>query len=128
MKRDFTNNFPIKKVIPGFITLIFLLPTGTLQSGNRSDTNKVAIGKTKTPFPVVIEENEKQHGSGFENNDRLLQAEKKAGGKNGNWMLPPVVVLIYLGKKKSLKGVCKGIGKLIKNARLQMMAYFRRQK
>src|SRR5688572_12897979 len=80
MKRDFTNNFPIKKVIPGFITLVFLLPTGTLQSGNRSDTNKVAIGKTKTPFPVVIEENEKQDGSGFENNDRLLQAEKKAGG------------------------------------------------
>ena len=112
MKQVLTNTFPIKKMIHGFLTIVFLLPTGTVQSGTRTDTNKVAIDKTK---PLEnFEEAKKPDSCEFENETPLLRQGKRPGDKNGNGLLPQVVVLIFIGKKKQLKGAFEGIGKLMK--------------
>jgi hypothetical protein len=123
MKKVLTNTFPIKKMIHGFLTIVFLLPTGTVQSGTRSDTNNVAIDKTK---PLEnIEKTAKQDSCAAENDTPLVMREKNPGGKNGNWIMPPVVILVYFGKKKQLKGMFGGIGKLMKGIGKQVKKWFK---
>lgn len=116
MKENLTNAFPIKKVIHWFLTFIFLLPSGTLQSGVRSDTNKVAIGKTKLPAGQAADE-PKPASSGPEYEVPQLKPQKKADDKTGNWLLPQVVVLVYFGKKKQIKVLSASIGKMMKQAK-----------
>lgn len=113
MKQVLTNTFPIKKMIHGFLTVVFLLPTGTVQSGTRTDTNKVAIDKTK---PLGnFEEAKKPDSCEFENDTPVLRQGKGPEDKNGNWLMPQVVVLIIIGKKRQLIGVFEGVGKLMKS-------------
>lgn len=112
MKQVLKNTFPIKKMFHGFLTIVFLLPTNTVQSGTRSDTNKVAIDKTK---PLgSFEETKKPDSCEFENDTPMLRQGKGHEDKNGNWLMPQVVILIFIGKKKQLKGVFEGFGKLMK--------------
>ena len=123
MKQVLKNTFPIKKMIHGVLTIVFLLPAVTLQSGTRSDTNKVAIDKTK---PLGnFGETKKQDSCEFENETPMLKKGEKSGDKTGNWIMPQVVVLIYLGKKKQLKGMFEGIGELMKGMGKQVKKWIK---
>lgn len=123
MKKELMNTFPIKKMIHGILTIVFLLPTNTVQSGTRSDTNKVAIDKTK---PLEnFKETKKQDSCELENDLPFFTPEKNPGGSNGNWIMPPVVVLVYFGKKKQLKGAFGSIGKLMKGMMKHVKKWFK---
>ena len=146
MQKGFKNYIPIRTMMPGFVTIVFLLPTSTLQSGMRADSNEVSLDKTNTPLDSVLDEIEVQGGCTIDYDDQLVKCEKvtvhvhkvsvnkalkeilkgkpltcvkrrdryyiKQRENNGNWMLPPFIVVIYLGKKKQLSGVIKDVGKM----------------
>lgn len=146
MQKVLKNCIPIKTVIHGFVIIVFLLPTSTLQSGMRSDSDEVTLHKTNAPLDSVIGDIEAQSGCTIDYDDKLVKHEKvtvhvhrvsvkkalkeilkgkslvcvkrrdryhiKQRETNGNWMLPSFIVVIYMGKKKSLTGAIKDIGKM----------------
>lgn len=76
MQKGFKNCVPIKTMIHGFITIVFLLPTSTLQSGMRSDSDEVTLNKTNAPLDSVIGDIEAQSGCTIDYDDHLVKCEK----------------------------------------------------
>ena len=76
MKKCFKNYVPIKTMIHGFVTIVFLFPTSTLQSGMRSDSDEVTLNKTNAPLDSVIGDIEAQSGCTIEYDDQLVEREK----------------------------------------------------
>jgi hypothetical protein len=76
MKKCYKNCVPIKTMIHGFVTIVCLLPTSTLQSGMRSDSDDVTLNTTNAPLDSVFGCIEAQSGCTIEYDDQLVKREK----------------------------------------------------
>ncbi len=77
MKLKFAKHFTNKNLIKGLLTLMLLITTCSLQSGELPDTKRTTIHK--------------------------VHVDQQSKGTTGDWWLPPVFAIIIIREKRFLK-------------------------